>query len=429
MADQVVQRLQEPGQTAGIGPTRKYPQPQVIQKEQVEPPVLEEEGDSKEAKPQTQESLQNDSSTSETSSPDISLKTAPPILQRQEESVEEEEPETAAPEPEVQLQAAVSPPTEDPESPPEIQSKAERTFGLPQPGLETRLNASKGQGTPLPDTTQTEMEGAFGTDFSEVRIHTDSSAVEMSQELGAQAFTHGNDIYFNEGKFNPHHQEGQKLLAHELTHTVQQGANVQRKPDIQKEEVDLLDLIEQIKESNRDQRQAYDPSEARETRKEAVEEGAEAERMASTEVPEVVAVPPQELPVETKEGGARVAEPTPQKPDKVVPSSKKTQEPSAPAESAAPEETVAPKTETSSPDTGAETGGEGAATPSAKEGSSPTPTKEGAATESEGGETLQYLEEESAGVCDEGAEKSQELADNESAHDTAEEKAAQTDVQ
>ena len=68
------------------------------------------------------------------------------------------------------------------------------------------------------------MEAGFGTDLSDVRIHTDSNAVNMTQQLGAQAFTNQNNIYFNEGRYNPATRAGQHLLAHELTHTVQQGA-------------------------------------------------------------------------------------------------------------------------------------------------------------------------------------------------------------
>jgi len=79
-----------------------------------------------------------------------------------------------------------------------------------------------------------EMESGFGTDFSNVKIHTNSNAVQMSKELGAQAFTHGNDIYFNKGKFNPSSKEGKHLLAHELTHTVQQKGAIRKKeePDV-----------------------------------------------------------------------------------------------------------------------------------------------------------------------------------------------------
>ncbi|MFY7672192.1 eCIS core domain-containing protein [Tenacibaculum sp. MEBiC06402] len=91
--------------------------------------------------------------------------------------------------------------------------------------LENNLSNSKGGGNPLPSNTQNEMESGFGADFSGVRVHNDNNAVQMNQELGSQAFTNGNDIYFNEGKYNPESDSGKHLLAHELTHTVQQGAS------------------------------------------------------------------------------------------------------------------------------------------------------------------------------------------------------------
>lgn len=68
------------------------------------------------------------------------------------------------------------------------------------------------------------MESSFGTDFSGVRVHTGESSVQMNLELGAQAFAHGSDIHFNKGQYQPGRKEGQKLLGHELTHTIQQGA-------------------------------------------------------------------------------------------------------------------------------------------------------------------------------------------------------------
>ena len=98
--------------------------------------------------------------------------------------------------------------------------------------VESRLNSSKGGGSPLPDGAKNKMESGFGSDFSNVRVHTDSNAVQMSKDLGAQAFTHGNDIYFNEGKYDTSSTSGQHLLAHELTHTVQQNGSVQKKPEI-----------------------------------------------------------------------------------------------------------------------------------------------------------------------------------------------------
>ena|GEM_PF-1101107 len=99
------------------------------------------------------------------------------------------------------------------------------------PSLESQLSQSQGGGTPLPTAARQEMEAGFGSDFSSVRVHTDSQAVQLSRQLGAQAFTKGNDLYFNSGRYNPTSSEGKRLLAHELTHTIQQGKSptVQRK--------------------------------------------------------------------------------------------------------------------------------------------------------------------------------------------------------
>jgi hypothetical protein len=92
--------------------------------------------------------------------------------------------------------------------------------------IESRLNSTKGGGSPLPKEVRSFMEPRFGADFSSVRVHTDSTAVQMSRELGAQAFTHGSDVYFGEGKA----PENNELTAHELTHVVQQvGSKIQRK--------------------------------------------------------------------------------------------------------------------------------------------------------------------------------------------------------
>ena len=100
--------------------------------------------------------------------------------------------------------------------------------------LGSQLHSSKGGGAPLPDDTRSQMEGAFGADFSNVRVHTGSNAAQMSDSIQAHAFTHGSDIYFNSGQYDPGSTDGKKLLAHELTHTVQQGAVVRPKLDIAK---------------------------------------------------------------------------------------------------------------------------------------------------------------------------------------------------
>jgi len=96
-------------------------------------------------------------------------------------------------------------------------------------GLEQTLNASTGKGNPLPAPVNEEMSKAFGADFSGVSIHSDGQSSQMNRSLNAHAFTHGSDIYFNAGKFDPGSESGKHLLAHELTHVVQQGAVVSRK--------------------------------------------------------------------------------------------------------------------------------------------------------------------------------------------------------
>ena len=72
------------------------------------------------------------------------------------------------------------------------------------------------------------MEHGFGADFSNVRIHTDFEAAQMSSDIGAKAFTNGNDIYFNQNQYNPNSKEGKHLLAHELTHTIQQKGGIEK---------------------------------------------------------------------------------------------------------------------------------------------------------------------------------------------------------
>ncbi len=92
------------------------------------------------------------------------------------------------------------------------------------------INTTKGSGRGMDNATRSFMESSFGTDFSNVRIHTGDYAVQMSQELNAQAFTAGNDVYFNSGKYDPNSASGKHLLAHELTHTVQQDGAIRRLP-------------------------------------------------------------------------------------------------------------------------------------------------------------------------------------------------------
>lgn len=112
---------------------------------------------------------------------------------------------------------------------PLIQRSSREKGGEASSDVENKINSSKGNGNTIDGETKNFMETRFGTDFSDIKIHTGSQAVEMSRELNAQAFTVGNDIYFNEGKYNPNSDSGKHLLAHELTHTVQQKDSAKRK--------------------------------------------------------------------------------------------------------------------------------------------------------------------------------------------------------
>jgi outer membrane protein OmpA-like peptidoglycan-associated protein len=77
-------------------------------------------------------------------------------------------------------------------------------------------------GQPLAEQTRAEMERSFNADFSDVRVHDDAGAHAKADEMGAEAFTHGDDIYLAESASSPGTVEGKRLLAHELAHVIQQ---------------------------------------------------------------------------------------------------------------------------------------------------------------------------------------------------------------
>lgn len=77
-------------------------------------------------------------------------------------------------------------------------------------------------GAPLADETRDFMESRFGADFRDVRIHTDSKASDSARSVQAHAYTVGNNVVFQSGKYEPETDSGQRMLAHELTHVVQQ---------------------------------------------------------------------------------------------------------------------------------------------------------------------------------------------------------------
>jgi hypothetical protein len=124
----------------------------------------------------------------------------------------------------------------------ELQAKHLQRDASPEVGMDggsasaettTAIENSRGGGSPLSPSVRGEMEGAFGADFGGVRVHEGAEAADLNQRLSARAFTTGNDIFIGQGGLNAGSRGGKELLAHELTHVVQQGGaarKTRRKP-------------------------------------------------------------------------------------------------------------------------------------------------------------------------------------------------------
>ena len=178
-----------------------------------------------------------------------------PLIQRNQESmsVEDEEEEILQPKPILRRnQESMSVEDEKEEI---LQPKPilRRSNKVDTEDLENKLNNTSGGGFPLPESTLGFMESRFGADFSDVRVHTDSTAVDMNQSIQAQAFTQGQDIYFNSGKYSPDSNEGKSLLAHELTHVLQQrGDDIAAKETLESQKTAEESLIAANKQEGKE---------------------------------------------------------------------------------------------------------------------------------------------------------------------------------
>jgi hypothetical protein len=153
-----------------------------------------------------------------------------PILQRRGGSPEEEEVAQGK----LLAQRQGNPPEEEEmaQKKPLLQRQVGAEGGEAGPEVEQAIQRSRGSGKALPEGVRASMEGAFGADFSGVRVHSNAESDALNDSLSARAFTTGKDIFFRKGDYSPTSKEGQELLAHELTHVVQQnGAAIQSKKD------------------------------------------------------------------------------------------------------------------------------------------------------------------------------------------------------
>ncbi len=107
----------------------------------------------------------------------------------------------------------------------EISPIQRKGAGAPQTSekTETQIQQMRGGGQPMPDSERDFFEPRMGVDLSGVRVHTGGDAIQLSRDLQARAFTIGSDVAFNSGEYQPGTPEGRRLMAHELTHVVQQG--------------------------------------------------------------------------------------------------------------------------------------------------------------------------------------------------------------
>jgi hypothetical protein len=92
------------------------------------------------------------------------------------------------------------------------------------PTVERHIDSIRNGGHPMPASEREYFESRIGYDFSRVRLHTGSQAAESAKKINAKAFTIGTDIVFGSGQYRPQTQDGKRLLAHELTHVVQQNS-------------------------------------------------------------------------------------------------------------------------------------------------------------------------------------------------------------
>jgi len=118
---------------------------------------------------------------------------------------------------------------------PAAQSLVQRSAvsGTPiAPETAQAVESARGGGQALPAQLGRQMGAAFGADFSGLHIHTDQRADTLNRALSARAFTTGQDVFFRQGEYQPNSRVGQELLAHELTHVVQQTGSIQRMVDI-----------------------------------------------------------------------------------------------------------------------------------------------------------------------------------------------------
>jgi hypothetical protein len=121
--------------------------------------------------------------------------------------------------------------------------------------LESSIQSARSSGQALDPDLQAKMGEVMGADFSGVKVHTDSQSDQLNKSIQAKAFTTGQDLFFRQGTYDPGSRGGQELIAHELTHVVQQNQNViRREPQAapQQGTSDMAKLYEEAAEAKKE---------------------------------------------------------------------------------------------------------------------------------------------------------------------------------
>lgn len=194
-----------------------------VQRQEEEEPIQELALQRQEAEPEESDTVQTfvqRQEAEEESEQSVKKPPMPMLIQRQEEAEKIEQPPPMP----ILIQRQAD---ERPEEDRQADRNAQSSPAIDQPQFshasEQNVAQMRGRGAPLPDNVRDDMGEKMGTDFSAVGVHTGRDAADLNRQINARAFTVGNDIFFGSGEYAPASPPGQRLLAHELTHVVQQS--------------------------------------------------------------------------------------------------------------------------------------------------------------------------------------------------------------
>ena len=159
------------------------------------------------------------------------INSSPQVSVQKQESMEDEELQMKPESSEIQRQGTLEDEVEEIQTKSLVQRRENLNGGEASEDLESSIQSAKGSGLSLEPKLKEKMGQAMGADFSGVKVHTDGRADQLNKSIQAKAFTTGQDLFFSQGAYEPSSRGGQELIAHELTHVVQQNSGaVQRSP-------------------------------------------------------------------------------------------------------------------------------------------------------------------------------------------------------